>query len=948
MRVIYLVALFFFTTAIDAQQYYWREVRVDADQEAQRIRLLFQSKDQLVWLGTDQGLFAFDGIHFKYIQRHDAQHVDVTCIAQHPNGDIWVGYEDGVVVRASLRGVIHTLPVDSIAGFAVTGIEFLSDSVVFIATYGHGLWKLNDRILKKFSPESGDAINDIYDMMTDHYGKLWLATDHGIWTFKPSTSKYDNINRDDGLPDEIVTKLSSHKSGDVWIGFYDKGIGKYLAHNKSISIPPDQAAITGPVTSLQQGHHGDLWYATEKQIVHMDIARSGREITLPPSFQDRIEDILLDHLGNLWITAGDRIWIANTRLEHIQPGVNGIQCIVPSRGHLWLGCESGLYSIEVGQPNSIRHLPAKDLNILSIFADHKGCIWMGTFGDGLFIYDPDSGQLINKNESHGISNNSILNIDGIENRVWLTTLGGVTEIEWKENPVVHPLSITDFKNKYNLPAGYVYDVFVDHEGTVWFATDGMGLYFLKGDDLHAFEIKPENESDDTLAISTIYSVTRGGNKGIWISGEGGQILKLSDQGEILEKFTSTHKSVNSLVAAGVQDIVIAREGVLEINNPVTGRYIFSELNGIKDFSPHINAAAKDLDGSAWIADTDEILHYTSYQRDTSNYVQMHILDQVPGILNQGEIIRLSPDSNYLDLRFSGLWYADPDRINYRYKLEGHDIDWIYTKEGRAVYSRLSPGTYTFLVEGSFNDDFSKSKALSRSVVVMPPFYQTWWFIMGAVLVIGTIVFLYVRERISRLNRFHQLEKEKTVLQLNAIQAQVNPHFLFNSFNTLSGIIEEDQKAAVEYVDELSGFFRGVLLHRDEELITVSEEIRIMHNYIYILKKRHEDKINVTEHITSTEGYIVPLTIQLLIENALKHNKITKDNPLPIDVTIDAKYLTVINPIRMKIQGLTESTGFGLSSLKTRYSYLTQEAIKIVNDGNTFTVQIPIIHPKQHP
>ena len=201
----------------------------------------------------------------------------------------------------------------------------------------------------------------------------------------------------------------------------------------------------------------------------------------------------------------------------------------------------------------------------------------------------------------------------------------------------------------------------------------------------------------------------------------------------------------------------------------------------------------------------------------------------------------------------------------------------------------------------------------------------------------------MKDRISRVNRFHQLEKEKTTLQLHAIQAQVNPHFLFNSFNTLSGIIEEDQEAAVDYVDQLSAFFRGVLQHRNSELITLAEEIEIMRNYTYILKKRYGNNIIIDENISSNEGFIAPLTLQLLVENAIKHNIVSNEKPLRITITIDENWVEVVNPIQPKFQSMIESTGFGLSSLLTRYKYLTNTLIDIHHDRNIFAVRIPIIH-----
>jgi hypothetical protein len=324
---------------------------------------------------------------------------------------------------------------------------------------------------------------------------------------------------------------------------------------------------------------------------------------------------------------------------------------------------------------------------------------------------------------------------------------------------------------------------------------------------------------------------------------------------------------------------------------------------------------------------------------------MQLTGVSPGHFDQRGSIQLRPDSNFLDLRFTGLWYEDPSRVQYRYILKGHDQDWINTQEGRAVYSKITPGKYTFIVAGSYNDDFSKSKPLQWEVVVLSPFYLTSWFITGCFLIIASVTYIFIRLRIRQINKLHQLEKEKTTLQLHAIQAQVNPHFLFNSFNTLSSIIEEDQKSAVAYVDQLSDFFRGVLMHRKEELIPLAEEIIIMRNYSYILQKRYGENISIIEQINLNDGFIAPLSIQLLIENAIKHNKVTSEKPLTISIDIGEKWVVVSNKIQPKLQVMTESIGFGLSSLLTRYQYLTPMKVEIINDGNTFTVKIPIIYIK---
>lgn len=927
-----------------AQEYHFRQMPTDYGRDIQHIKILFQGSDQMIWLGTDKGLFTFDGISYRTIPRSDKAVLGVSTIAENER-EIWVAYEDGMVQIISPDGHQRTIVMDSILGVPVSKILFAKDpSIVYIATYGAGLWKMDHTHLQKISSSDFGHIHDIYDALIDNEGRLWTATDHGIWIYEDHpVEKWITLSSDDGLPDDIVTLLGHSGQRDVWIGFYDHGFGKYTPHQNNLLTHRINPPEGGNVVSITSGLNNDVWLATDWSIIHFAEEKGSQDIVLPFLIKDRIEDILYDRTGNIWIASGNKLFIANTQLEFLMPGIKGIQAITSLNEDIWLGCENGLYSLNLSTGLLTPHLTQHYLNILSIYHDPDDLLWIGTFGQGLYIYDADRRVVKHLTEQDGISNNSILNIDGIDKKVWLATLGGITEINWSGNPVNETPSITLFRDKFQFPAGYVYDVYVSGDQTVWFGTDGKGLYSLSGDQLQAVTKNIQLFEHDSFDLRTIYSITGDDKNNIWVSAPKGNILKLDAKGNILEHISSPYGSLNSISTSGQGEIIIVRESVIQIRHPRSGISYLAAPAGLSTFSPNINATAQDADGSVWIADTDKVLHYTPLATDTSHYVHMHLVDVTPGNLNLSDPIRLKPDSNFLDFRFTGLWYPDPQSVRYKYMLEGHDQDWIYSQEGRAVYSKLSPGTYTFIVSGSHNDDFTQSIPIRKEILVLPPFYQTWWFILSVLSLLAFLWYIYVRDRIRRLNKFHQLEKEKTTFQLNAIQAQVNPHFLFNSFNTLSGIIEEDQEAAVDYVDQLSAFFRGVLLHRNAELISIEEEIDIMRNYMYILKKRYGDNIRMIEDIHTMDGYIAPLTLQLLVENAIKHNIASNERPLKINISIDDSWLVVSNPIQPKFQQMIESTGFGLSSLLARYQYLTNTKIEIINDGNIFTVRIPLIH-----
>lgn len=932
--------------AASAQEFYFRQMPSEFGSDVQQINVIFQGADQMVWLGTDRGLFSFDGRTYRHTSRPDGADVPVTAIAECPNREIWAGYKDGFLQVITNKGFAKIINTDSIKAAPVTKILFNKNGIAFIATYGSGIWRMDQELLRQIHHPHVDKATDIYDALIDRKGKIWMGTDHGIIVYSEEPDPASKlINREAGLPDEIVTELHETRNGDIWVGFYDYGFGTFQNLTNNIRMRMIASPGEGRMISIINGYGDEVWLATERSVFHHSKDEPGHKISLPLELKDRIEDILFDRTGNLWVSSGNKLFMANTKLESRDPGIKGIQAITELNNILWLGCENALYSFDLKHGKVMQHLKKENPNILSIYHDPQGLLWIGTFGQGLYIYDPVTSQSNHLTEEDGLSNNSILNIDGRSNTVWLATLGGITEINWSANPVTKHPTVTLFGDKFSFPAGYVYDIHVDQNGKVWFGTDGKGLYFLEDNRMSSFTKPLQYFNKDSFDLRTIYSIAEGDKSNIWVSASKGHVLKLDESGHITDHIASEFGSLNSLNTSGKGEVLLIREGIIQVNDPVYGISSFGPSTGFSSFAPNINSTAKGSDGSVWIADTDKILHYKPTLSDTAHFVQMHIVDVTPGTLNSDVPIRLRPDSNFIDFRFTGLWYPDPQSVRYRYMLKGHDNDWIYTREGRAVYSKLSPGTYEFIVAGSHNEDFTHSVTLKRDIIVMPPFYLTWWFILGSIALVSFLIYRIIRDRIARINRFHTLEKEKTTLQLNAIQAQVNPHFLFNSFNTLSGIIEEDQKAAVDYVDQLSAFFRGVLLHRNAELITLSEEIETMRNYIYILIKRYGENIRISEEINSTEGFIAPLTLQLLVENAIKHNIVSREKPLNITISINDDWVVVSNPIQPKFQSLTESTGFGLSSLLARYQYLTEKKIVITNDSNTFTVQIPIIQLK---
>jgi hypothetical protein len=189
----------------------------------------------------------------------------------------------------------------------------------------------------------------------------------------------------------------------------------------------------------------------------------------------------------------------------------------------------------------------------------------------------------------------------------------------------------------------------------------------------------------------------------------------------------------------------------------------------------------------------------------------------------------------------------------------------------------------------------------------------------------------------------QVERAHLASQLEGLRNQVNPHFLFNSLNTLTYLIPEDSEKAVRFVQQLSRVYRYVLESRDANVIPLGEELNFLGSYIYLLKERFGDNLKVVTTGLDHPGNlaIVPLTLQMLFENAIKHNIISQDKSLTIELFKESDKLVVRNTLQIKNQ-VMDSTGVGLDNIRTRYRMLTDQEVEVVVSSEYFTVKLPLI------
>jgi sensor histidine kinase YesM len=193
--------------------------------------------------------------------------------------------------------------------------------------------------------------------------------------------------------------------------------------------------------------------------------------------------------------------------------------------------------------------------------------------------------------------------------------------------------------------------------------------------------------------------------------------------------------------------------------------------------------------------------------------------------------------------------------------------------------------------------------------------------------------------------FEELQKEILANQIRGLMQQINPHFFFNTLNTLSGLIQESPEKSEIFVDKFSQVFRYVLKMQENSKVRLSEELKFAEDYFYLLKMRFEDKLSLVIDVQQPSNYTVaPLCTQLLIENVIKHNRISRQFPVVIEIQIENNYLNVNNtsyPHEISNIINNNNTGFGLVNLNKRCELLFGESIIIEHSENLFCVKIPL-------
>ncbi len=927
-----------------------------------RFSTVFQDSKGWLWCGTEQGtLYRYDGGTFHPIALPDSLPPGAVTALSEADGFLCVGFRHGPIAYLAIDGRLSDnteqrnisaprlqlwQPEEGVPAQPITAFAQDKSGGRWFSTYGEGLYVWKNKRLYQFNvADDGLLGDDIYALASDVQGRIWAATDAGIsicTMLQPGQKQVQNLTTADGLPDEIITALLADPQGAMWIGTHDNGICRYDMQERKSTFQTLNWAF-GPITDLAMFGDRDLWAGTEKNgLVHID-ATTGAVQPLPPDHALRtakMQALCKDREGLLWaVNDKGLLYSANVRFGQLEtPFANTQAVLADQQGRLWAGCQEGLFLRENGV---FKKIFSQKENVLSLWeSPANGTIWAGTFGNGLFIISATGQVLQHLTEHSGLANGNVLSIGGNARQVWLATLGGVLVGEARV-----PLADNHFEQQAELGKNYVYKVFADHLGRVWFGTQGTGLAMLENGVMRHFT------EANGVALKTIYNITEDQRGRIWFSTDRDGLFCLDSTH--FQRFTLENHlhslNITGLAADGNGDMIVAYDDGFDLLNPQRANHVtFCDAAiGAPAAEVNLNALCADAQGNIWLGTRQGMVRAAAFREPFLDDPQPAItsvsvfLQPIDFLSNKS----FSYDQNYFIFNFTGLWYTDPESVSYRYRLDGFDPNWKVTKDRLASYPNLPPGHYTFRVQTSEHGGFDQVPEAIWIFSIGQPFWRRWWFVLLGVLAGSGLLFALVRTRESRLQQGAQLKRETLESQFAALKSQINPHFLFNSFNTLIATIEENPKMAVEYVEHLSDFYRSIIAYRERDFISLQEEMDLVRSFYFLLKMRYEQGLQLVERLDGQTGLVMPLALQLLVENAVKHNIISASKPLLIEIFVEnGNYVVVRNNIQQKITA-EPSTHFGLQSLTNRYKLLGERPVIVENDAVFFTVKIPLKNEK---
>jgi len=949
----YRLIIIFLLLALSAhgqlQQPFIRNLWLNESNTAVRVNAMQQDNTGYIWLGTDAGLYKFNGKTI--INIPDSIKQPITAVYSRDN-KVWVGYANGKIGQIVNGTIRQVYLYGALPGSTVRAIYKKGD-LIFLCTE-QGIYSVFNNLSVLLNSNKGLS-DDFAYCLAFASNEMLAGTDKGINIIQENEGKIKIkaiiANEQSGLPDNIVRIIMPAKrEGSFWVGTEQGGIAKMQKTIGGYSlIYKERSWNWGQVNDILPVSDEEAWIATDEGYL-LKVAVSGDSIIVNENYRPArsIRKILLDKTGNIWCGTNQGLaMVTATYAAYIKLGapyslgkLTAMLC--DNSKTLWFAENDNLYRISLNDtfvaPKLVFTAPT---SITALFADTSYGLWVGTFGNGVYFLNDHSVSHIDNID--GPDGNNVLDIAAVGGHLWVASLNGVAETRITDNRK-EKLELVKHHNKQGgLGSDYIYQLYPDCKGQLWMATDGGGICMYNGS-YHIWD------STNGINSKVVYSVSEDAKGTIWAGTleKGlfyfdGHIWKGLKGRDGLQDINISAVATN----ASGQVIVVNQKGVDEWypNSNQFRHFNRRMFQDIDSMSKVLNCDARDGMGNVYVPFNNGLMVFKN--QDTAFNIKPDI--HISGISAFLTPVPLSAhyfaaDDNNISIAFDGINYANPESLHYRYLLQGYSENWIYTDDESVTFPKLPAGNYTFRVQVSLNENFNSAREASYHFVIATPFWRQAWFIIIILAVCLVLAYSIVKLREKRLHAMADIEKERFVFEYEHLKSQVNPHFLFNSLNTLASLIEEDPATATNYTTQLSDLYRHMIANKDKDLISLAEEIAILSNYMYIQQSRFGDalrlELNIASHLLEHKK-IVPLALQIVAENAIKHNIVSSSLPLTIYIEANEKEIVIKNFLQPKISK-EKSAGLGLLNISRRYMLLTKKEVTYGVYNNEFIVKLPLL------
>lgn len=547
--------------------------------------------------------------------------------------------------------------------------------------------------------------------------------------------------------------------------------------------------------------------------------------------------------------------------------------------------------------------------------DNSGRIFIGSPGNGIYIWDYPAGKLFHynkwdilKDDSSARDNYLLPCIADSKQNIWFTCLSGIYEYRQADGRYYHHTPGP------GLPAmGESRYIAEDKTGHIWVATQNNGLYEMYT--ISGKEVWKNYTMNSGIGLPSDYCNKIKQNpydSCLWVNNIAG-----------LLKFDPIRKKVISILSMqnGLYD-----EGL---------GYTFNLFAG--------NRLAQLFYGALNIIDLDsyrENKFSPAVQLSSIKVMGKEMLFTPGGMLR---VLRLSSSQRFLQFEFAALIFNNYNKNQYAYKLEGADRDWVYSGQVNSVaYSGLKPGTYIFKVKAANNDGVWGAETVYK-IIIVPPFYARWWFLAlcGAFVVLA--VFGWNRFKVNQATKEEKLkaafQQQIAETEMKALRAQMNPHFIFNSLNSIQKfILKNEHFEASQYLTRFSRLIRLILDHSNQNTVQLSGEIEMLKLYIEMESLRFDNKFSYTvttgDNLQPDTAEIPSMLIQPYVENAIWHGLLHLENRGSLRLSFEKENETMLAVI-VEDNGIGREKAAELKSKQVlkKKSYgmqITEDRIAIIN------------------